>query len=171
MRKIAVVAVLVVLLVSSRMAFALQNEPEGFRDLKWEDPPTETMKFIDDTDEFMQVYSDPSADNSIGSVNFYKILYAFYVDTDESLKFTGVVLLYNTEKYFETLQTLCLNRFGPATDEDYQELSWEGGVGLVHLKYDSIGEKGWLSMDSAQLWNQYMERKKQRQVEEAEGDW
>jgi len=38
MRRIAVVAILVVVLLSWGMAFAFENEPEGFRGLKWGDP-------------------------------------------------------------------------------------------------------------------------------------
>jgi len=171
MRRIAVVAVLAVALAFSGMAFAFDNEPEGFRDLKWGDPPTETMEYFDDVDEFMKVYSDPDASNKLGDVYFYRMFFAYYVDVDESLKFAGVTLFYQSKKHFETLQTLCKSRFGPATDEDYQEMLWEGIVTSIHLKHDSIEEEGFLSIDSTRLWNKYLERKEQKQVEDAEGDW
>jgi len=171
MRRIAVVAILAVLLVSSAMAFAFQNEPKGFRKLNWGNTPTSTMKFMQDMNEFMKIYHDPSGENSIGSVNFYKIFYIFYVPEEGSLEFAGVTLFYNTEGYFDALETLCSAKFGPATDKGYQRFYWEGSTTVIHLKFDSIEERGWLSIDSTQLWNKYIERKETKEVEEAEGDW
>ena len=171
MRKIAVVVILAVALLSWGMAFAFQNEPKGFRKLYWGNSPTSTMEFIDNVDEMLKVYSDPSAENSIGSVGFYRMFYAFYVDLDESLKFVGVTLYYNSEKNFDTLKTLCTQRFGEASNKGYQQFFWEGITTTIHLMYDSIEENGWLSFDSTRLWRQYTERKEQKQVEDAEGDW
>lgn len=38
MKKVAPMVVAVMLLVCAGMAFAFENEPEGFRGLKWGDP-------------------------------------------------------------------------------------------------------------------------------------
>ena len=39
----AIAGVLIIVLVLSVGAFAFQNEPDGFRGLKWGDPPTKEM--------------------------------------------------------------------------------------------------------------------------------
>jgi len=171
MKKVAPMIVAVMLLVCAGMAFAFQNEPKGFRKLYWGNSPTSTMEFVDDMDEFMKVYSDPSEENSIGDVSFYRMFYLFYLDLDENLNFAAVTLLYNTEKNFEILKTLCTGKFGEASDKGYNEFLWEGMITTIHLKFDSIEENGWLSLNSTRLWNKYQERKEKKQAEEAEEDW
>ena len=169
MKRIALVAILVMALVSS--AFAFQNEPKGFRKLYWGNSPTSTMEFWDDMDEFMKIYHDPTEKKAIGSVGFSRMFFAFYVDVDESLKFAGVTLFYRTKGNFDTLEILCNRRFGPATDKEYQDFSWEGAISTVHLKHNSIEDEGFLSIDSSGLWDRYLKRKEDREVEAAKDDW
>ncbi|GAI13595.1 unnamed protein product [marine sediment metagenome] len=46
MRKLAFVLAILIVLALSTGGFAFQNEPEGFRGLKWGDPPGEDMELI-----------------------------------------------------------------------------------------------------------------------------
>ncbi len=56
MRKTTLVLLVVLILALSVAAFAFQNEPEGFRGLKWGDPPGEDMKFLCVTPEGARWY-------------------------------------------------------------------------------------------------------------------
>jgi hypothetical protein len=49
MKKISLSLLVVLLFIFAlaSIAQAFQNEPDGFRGLKWGDPPTEDMTFID----------------------------------------------------------------------------------------------------------------------------
>jgi len=46
-----IATILVFSLVDVGLTF--QNEPEGFRGLKWGDPPTEDMEFLREEDQWM----------------------------------------------------------------------------------------------------------------------
>ncbi len=71
--------VLVLILALPLGAFAFQNEPDGFRGLKWGDPPTEDMEYFD-TIEGNQSYVLFEEKNSFGDVELEQIFYVFYGD-------------------------------------------------------------------------------------------
>ena len=50
MKKVIVAAMVLVLIITGA-SFAFQNEPDGFRDLKWEDPLSEDMKLLVDLED------------------------------------------------------------------------------------------------------------------------
>ncbi|MQY69683.1 MAG: hypothetical protein GH145_02315 [Firmicutes bacterium] len=172
MRRIAMVATLVVLLVFSGMAFAFQNEPEGFRGLKWGDPPGEEMEFMADVDELMKVYRSTSENNRLGDARFYLMLYTFYIPPGASVKrFTGAALYFRSKENFDILETVCKVKFGEPTEKGYLELGWMSLATTVVLGYDSIEETGYLTLGSTPIFNQYTKEKERQQAESAEEDW
>ena len=85
-RKILLAIVLIFLITG--VAFAFQNELDGFRGLKWGDPPTEDMTFLGETREYVinnypkttnshitktNCYYKRNEKNNIGSAELYNI--------------------------------------------------------------------------------------------------
>lgn len=46
MKRALILVTAILTLLSPNMVFAFQNEPDGFRGLKWGDPPTESMEYL-----------------------------------------------------------------------------------------------------------------------------
>lgn len=69
---------LIIVLVVSLGAFAFQNEPDGFRGLKWGDSPTEDMVFKFEDSQLSHAYTRPTDKLSIGDAKFTYIDYSFY---------------------------------------------------------------------------------------------
>lgn len=172
MRKLVVVAVLVAVLVSWGMAFAFQNEPEGFRGLEWGDPPTPAMKFISKLNDWMKLYRKSSDKLELGDAQFYTIIYQFYTPSNTTDKrLLGVGLYFKDKENFELLKTICTVKFGEPDKTGFYELSWAGLIATAILTYDSIDKDGFLLLGSTPIFKQYTQEKEKQQAEEAEKDW
>lgn len=171
MRKTVVIAILAMVLVCSRIAYAFQNEPEGFRGIKWGDPPTVAMKFLRKWEDLI-IYNKPSDERKLGDAKFSMILYAFYVPPNSTVKRLATVSLYfNGKENFDILETICKIKFGEPTEEGFYKFNWISLASTVILTYDNIEESGFLGIGSTPIFNQYTEEKEKRQAEEAEKDW
>jgi len=158
--------VLVLVLILSVGAFAFQNEPEGFRGLKWGDPPTEDMKFLLDSDD-MKAYTLPDDKMYLGDVTLYRIAYMFYEG-----RFTSVGIYYNGEDNYNLLETICKERYGEQEiDEGFYEMRWDSQKSFVILAYDYVDEDGYLAIGSTPLTIEKMEAQKKKEAEKAAGDW
>jgi len=158
--------VLVLVLALSVGAFAFQNEPEGFRGLKWGDPPTEDMKFLLDSDD-MKAYTLPDDKMYLGDVTLYRIAYMFYEG-----RFTSVGIYYNGEDNYNLLETICKERYGEQEiDEGFYEMRWDSQKSFVILAYDYVDEDGYLAIGSTPLTIEKMEAQKKKEAEKAAGDW
>jgi len=137
--------VLVLVLALSLRSFAFQNEPEGFRGLKWGDPPSEAMEYLEGTEELggSKCYTLPNDKMSIGNAEFYLILYDF----DEG-QFMRVALCFKGEKNYDKVETICRQRFGEEVEEDSYKLTWKARETLVAVQYDPIEEDGFLLIGS-----------------------
>jgi len=171
-KKIAVVAVLVMALAWCGMAFAFQNEPEGFRGLKWGDPPTEDMEFLREEDQWINSYRDPGDKLELGDARFYMIEYEFYTPSNTTVRrLMGVGLFFKDKENFEILKTICTVEFGEPTNKGFDELDWFSLDTAVLLTYESIDEDGLLVLMSRPIFEQYTREKEKKEVEEAEKDW
>jgi len=171
-KKIAVVAVLVMALAWCGMAFAFQNEPEGFGGLKWGDPPTEDMEFLREEDQWMNSYRNPGDKLELGDARFYMIEYEFYTPSNATVgRLMGVGLFFKDKENFEILKTICTVKFGEPTNEEFHELDWFSLDTAVLLTYGSIDEDRLLVLMSRPIFEQYTREKEKKQVEEAEEDW
>jgi len=136
---IAIVTILVFSSVES--GFTFQNEPEGFRGLKWGDPPTESMEYLG-TFQGDRIYTLSDDKMSMGNVELHLIVYAFHCGIedarlttlkDQSERFMLVVLGFWKEGNFDLLKTICQGKFGEETQEDFFELDWQGQKALITL--------------------------------------
>lgn len=171
MKKVLVLAVLLVL-VFSVGAFAFQNEPDGFRGLKWGDPPIEDMEKVSGMRTV--VYVQPNDKLSIGDVELNYIFYTFYQD-----KFMRVGLHFSGKNNYELLEMICREKFGKESSGKLYELHWVGSLSSVSLAYTLKWDKGTLSLNNVVIFEEYDKALKalllgeleKNQIEKAEGDW
>jgi len=147
-------------------ALAFQNEPEGFRGLKWGDPPTEEMEY------FMELagtdaYLLPDDKMALGNVALYMVVYTFYEN-----QFLEVGLYFKSEDNYDLLQTICEGRYGEdEMDESFYEITWQGQKGFVFLNYDYVEEKGYLVLGNSILSLKKTADEKEKEAEKAAGDF
>ncbi len=165
-----IATILVFSLVDIGLTF--ENEPDGFRGLKWGDPPSPQMEFIAEEDEWTVIYRNPTEERKLGDARFDMIIYVFYASSDApTRKLMSVVLYFRGEENFDILETICKVKFGEPTNESYQYLGWASLSSMVLLGYDSIDETGYLDLGSMPISQQYNKEKEKKQAEEAEEDW
>src|SRR5680860_1715841 len=75
-RKILLAIVLIFLVTG--IGFAFQNEPDGFRELKWGDAPTEDMVFFGQNVDKEDLYHKANDKMEIRGVKLSNITYRFY---------------------------------------------------------------------------------------------
>ena len=164
MRKRVILAVILIFLISG-VGFAFQNEPDGFRELKWGDPPAEDMVYWHEYKGTM-TYKRPTDKMGIGSAKFYSLGYSFY-----GQQFYQIMALFENEDNYNVLKTICEERFGEPTAEKYYDLCWWGEKATIFLDYDSFEEKGGLSFYGREIMDKKIEADKQKELEEAEEDF
>ena len=163
--KKGLVLVLVLVLALSLGAFAFDNEPEGFRGLKWGDPPAEDMEYF--KNPFEICYTLPYDKMSIGNAQFYMIIYVFYQD-----RFLGTGLYFEAKENYDLLEIICKERYGEKElQEGFYTLDWVGQKSYITLYYDIVEEKGVLVLNSKVITLEKFEADKKKEAEKAEGDW
>ncbi len=173
MKKIIVVGIIMWLaLALSLGVFAFQDEPDGFRDLKWGDPPSEEIIW-NRTDEYgMNLYTLPKekANLNLGDTELLGISYFFY---GEHKRFGGVRLFFEDELDYSDLKITCRARFGNESEESSYPpyCLWTGLLATVTLEYDRPFKLGYLTLRSTSIFAEHVEVKRKKEVEKAEGDW
>ncbi len=148
----AAVTILAFVLVLSSIGIAFQNEPEGFRRLKWGDPPTEDMVLWGEGEiigkylvapgissyEGEKIYTRCNEEMSIDDVRINLILYSFHRD-----RFKSVYIYFRGRENYERLKASFIGRFGPGEKQDQCEnvLFWTG-FSDVFLDYEPIRNWG-----------------------------
>ena len=141
MRKGLLLCIVLVLVMSLRV-FAFENEPEGFRDLKWGDSPTEEMKYLGDV--FGEGYVLVNDKMSIGNAKFFIIIYIFYEN-----RFFAVGLYFQGQENYEILKIICEECYGQEyLNEGFYQLKWQSDESFVVLHYDIEAGEGFLSLAS-----------------------
>jgi len=165
-KKKGLLLVAVLVLALSVGAFAFQNEPDGFRGLKWGDPVGEEMEYRDDLGGSKN-YTRPEDKMSIGSAEFFMIIYEFY----ES-RFFKVGLYFDGEDNYDLLEIICKERYGrEQLDLGFYKLNWVGEKSLITLCYNTVNEIGFLLVYSRLILLEKSEAEKKEEAEKAAGDW
>lgn len=143
MRKLAII-ILIMLLTSP--ALAIQNDPDGFRDLSWGTSRSDidaTLIFHDEIDLgktnhlgqslIYEVYMNNEEQLSLGGIDLGNLLYLFYDN-----KLWGVIaLLQNADDFFAARHMLEL-RFGNVDNQTPTKggaaVQWTGKKGVVSLE-------------------------------------
>jgi hypothetical protein len=172
-KKISLAIVLIFLITG--IGFAFQNEPDGFRGLKWGDAPTEDMIFLH------QVVENRYFNNGnyyykgllveklhIGSAKINHISYIFNLYSNQFYK---VNLFFNGEPNFEILKMICEGKYGEPTHEDKYFLRWVGDKAGVSLYFNPKKKEGLFAIESTEIHSESPEDNKQKEVEKAEEDF
>ena len=137
--------VLAVSLVVSLPAFAFQNEPDGFRGIKWGTRISELsdMRLTEDSKE-ERYYTRLNDKMQIGSTEIERIVYGFYKD-----RFFVVIVTCRHHDNFSKLRETLFQLYGsgyspnPAVEKYY----WMGDSVNVVLDFKEVQQKGliWFS--------------------------
>ena len=117
-------------LLAPLFAFAEIKQPKpGFRDLKWGDPPPDTMKLTDKTD-ITATYTRPDDKMSIGAVPLESITYRYYRS-----QLLSVSIVAPREHFRDLLTTLTVQWGDPKRDnqflDEYRWTSTDADLGLT----------------------------------------
>jgi len=159
MRKAIVVLMAVIVLALSLGAFAFQNEPEGFRDLKWGDPPTEDMiEFGKDANKWRRTYTKLEERLYLDNVRLDYIYYDFLITSEKDPQFFFVLLRFRDANKFYSLEEICENRFGLPThkktwENNDESRMWSSETTIIILDMDKFG--GILSIERKPLSEEY----------------
>ena len=140
MKKVIFLSVILILMITV-IGFAFQNEPDGFRGLKWGDAPTEDMYFIY---QIIQeglnkgnIYNKINEKNYIGSVKLYKIQYTFNLRSNQFYK---VEANFSDEINYNILKVIFEDKFDEPTytskGKDSYLLSWRGDETYIRIWYN-----------------------------------
>ena len=166
MKKAIVVLVALIILALAPGSLAFKNEPDGFRGLKWGDPPSGDMEFLLEMSGGAKLYTRPSDKLYLGDVQLSLISYAFYRNG-----FMKVDLDFQGKDNHELLVKICRAKFGEVTTITLDALFWFSSQASVYLSYSVIHGRGSLSLDESVLFEEYGEDSDKKPMEKAAGDW
>ncbi len=152
--------------------FGFQNEPEGFRGLKWGDPPGEDMELVEESVLLgKRKYIRPSDKLFLGNVELDYIFYIFYFDS-----FVLVELRFSGKNNYELAKEICRKRFGKERISESYRLKWFSdyipGIS-VELGYNYPShpeEEGILSLSDLGMFTELVFMKAKEKAEK-EKDW
>ena len=174
MKKISLSLLVVLLFIFAlaSIAQAFQNEPDGFRGLKWGDPPTEDMVYLGDISYAQNIYHRKGDKLGIGSATLNEIRYKFNF---YSYQFHEVFANFTSETDYKILKIIFEGRYGKPTyireGKDSYFLQWIGDKAEIRLYYDSKEYYGWFFISSKKIREENPEGNKQKEVEKAKEDF
>ena len=181
MKKIVLLSIILIFLITG-ISFAFQNEPDGFRGLKWGDAPAEDMwlayQMIDKYLDKGNIYDRIKENLYIGSVKFYKIEYTFNLRSNQFYKWEAN---FSDEINYNILKVIFEDKFGKSTyiseDKKGYLLCWEGDKTFIRIWYKPskifTGEGyGQLTIKSVKIHQEDLpEINKQKEIEKAKEDF
>lgn len=127
-------------LILSLPVFAFQNEPDGFRGIKWGTNISELseMGIIEDHGE-QKLYVRKNDKMQIGDADLEVIIYVFYKD-----RLYGVMVIYNSSLNFSKLKETLFQVYGSGRRPNpfMEKYNWYGSSVLITLDFNEIREKG-----------------------------
>ncbi len=165
MRKVVMTAIAFFLLLLTTGAMAFQNEPEGFRGLKWGDPPTEDMALWDVV-VGLDLYILPGEKLSLGEAELVLITYCFYED-----RFMEVNLHFLELDNYALLKEICRTKFGKELEQSASDLYWVSSQSEVSMDYLSVKNYGVLTLASFPIFTEYIDAMKAAEAKESPGGW
>lgn len=162
------------------IGFTFQNEPDGFRGLKWGDAPTEDMylpwKIIDKYLDKGDIYCRIKEKSNIGSAELYSVEYTFNLRSNQFYKWEA---RFSDKINFNILRIIFEDKFGKPTytNKDNSLLCWEGDKTFIRIWYKPseylIGEGyGMLTFESVKIPQEDLpEINEQEEIEKAKDDF
>jgi len=111
---------------------SFQNSPDGFRGIKWGDPPSTLGNYesLSGNDEYMKIYTRPDDKMRLGEVRLYNIYYIFYLD-----RFMGIHIT-TVSEYFSELKDILITQFGEPKQKNpnIEEYTWVDSKAVMVLE-------------------------------------
>jgi len=139
--QLALVVFMIVILQQFN-AYAYDNEPEGFRGIKWGTniKDVKNMKLVEDAVD-SKFYMRKDEKNKIGDAIVDSIVYVFYNN-----KFYGVIIKFNSITNFTRLKETFFQQYGSGNKHNrfMEDYDWGlmGSDVYINLKYSEVSEKG-----------------------------
>lgn len=171
MKKVILLSVILIFLITG-MGSAFQNEPDGFRGLKWGDLPTEDMVYLGEISYAENIYHRKEDKLVIGSATLEEIRYKFNF---YSYQFYEVFANFTSKTDYKILKIIFEGRYGKPTyiregkNSYFQQ--WIGDKAEIRLYYDFKGYYGWFWIASRRIHRETPEDNKQKEVEKAKEDF
>ncbi len=167
MKKIIGFLTIIVIGLFSINSFAYQNEPDGFRGIKW-GVRIETLKDMTKlyTKGDTTIYMRKNDKLQMGDTELQDISYMFWQD-----KFYSVYI--QTKGYLDwsALKKVLFLKFGKGSQDnkyiEYYRWGLFSGKAAIDIKYNHISKQGTLMMRGNKIMNEMRQSKKQKAREEA----
>ncbi len=164
MRKLIII--FLVLLPLNLSAF--QNEPDGFRNIKWgtDIKKVNNMIYISSNEQTTQkLYRRKNDELRIGESKLTDITYAF-----DKGKLIDVMIRAKGYSNWIALKGVCFEKFGEGDKQNsyVEQYSWLGDVTIINLEYNEFTKEAVLFMSSMKALKQRKEDEKQKAKEGAE---
>jgi len=170
MRKILFFSLLVCSILSlCDTSFAYENEPNGFRGMKWGTPLDSfpTLKHFETVKRYggIEYYKKKEEVLKLGDVKLFLIKYGFWHN-----KFYEVEIWAQGEKDWRALKDLVFAKFGEGNkpDKDVEEYIWNGVITNLRFSYLDFMDVGMFTMTSVEIKKQMEEQVKQKAKEGTE---
>jgi len=140
-------------------AFSYQNEPDGFRDVKW-GAPLDTVQGLRETrrDDPRKVafYARDEDKMEVGGIPVESIEYGFYDG-----RFLVASVRTADYKTFSQLRVSCTNMFGLGSvmNKGGDLYVWPGVTAIVRLRYDADKNKGVLTITSMDVYKRMQDNR------------
>jgi len=177
-----ILAIFTSILFAEEIKSTFQNEPDGFRGLKWGDAPTEDMWFaFQMTQKYLDkgnIYEKINEKYNIGNVKLYSIQYTFNLCSNQLYK---VEANFSDEINYNILKVIFEDKFGKpihiSEEKDGYLLYWEGDKTFIRIWYKP--NKSWTGEGFGQLTIKSVkihqedppEINKQKEIEKAKDDF
>jgi len=173
-----ILAIFTLILFAEEIESTFQNEPDGFRGLKWGDAPTEDMVFFiqilsKDLDKG-NIYHKKNEKEYIGSVKFFSIEYTFNLRSNQLYKVEATCSDLNSvelDRSYNILKIILEDKYGEPTRKMKYWLCWEGSKTLLYIYYNPGRGSLYLISESAKICPEDPpEINEQEEIEKAEED-
>jgi len=162
-----------ILFLTLPVLFAFQNEPDGFRGIKWGTniKDCKDMKFISTTEMSgmpVKMYIRKGEKNSIGKAEIQNIAYSFYQD-----KFFFVTIMYKGKENHAQLKYAFEGKFGKPTNPGIlgNDLIWTGTTTRIQFEWKEFVEDGFVVFGSVPLFMQLQNDAKKDAAKQAADDF
>jgi len=128
------------LILSSLPAFAFQNEPDGFREIKWGTNISElTDMLLVESGRDSEYYCRKNDKTKIGDTNIDQISYGFYKN-----RFYVVLVEYTGFLNFTKLKAILFDQYGKPDQPNQlmEKYFWSGRTVDIYFDYNEILKKG-----------------------------
>lgn len=176
MKRIALIIITLLITFASfpncLLSETFQNEPDGFRGVKWGTDISQCKDMIyDGLDQSyggITVYTRKDDKLQIGDAKLDKIEYGFWRG-----KFDSVNIITQGYANWSSLKDACFEKFGKGfqSNEYIEKYAWFGDTTLILLTYNDISKKARLCICSKEISKQQEEYKEKKTQEGAKKDF